>query len=174
MAFNINSLFLFLSHLPLAHSRSLRRPGLRVHSLRQDRVDHQGRDGLQHQREALRRLRLRHRDPEPGDLGGLMGPDYNYFERGNLDIFSGRGPCLPAAYLRSQPHLRRLRPQPRLVRQLRRGDSRPGPTYLVTSSCSRSSSGWRPIRRRTSSRRSGATATPTTTLRGRSGPVRVV
>lgn len=23
-----------------------------------------------------------------------MGPDYNYFERGNLDIFSGRGPCL--------------------------------------------------------------------------------
>lgn len=28
--------------------------------------------------------------------GGLMGPNYNYFERGNLDIFSGRGPCLPA------------------------------------------------------------------------------
>ncbi|KAE9601268.1 putative PLAT/LH2 domain-containing protein [Lupinus albus] len=26
--------------------------------------------------------------------GGLMGNDYNYFERGNLDIFSGRGPCL--------------------------------------------------------------------------------
>ncbi|KAL5703943.1 PLAT domain-containing protein 1 [Ranunculus cassubicifolius] len=26
--------------------------------------------------------------------GGLMGPDYNYFERGNLDIFSGRGKCL--------------------------------------------------------------------------------
>eukprot|EP01018_Ginkgo_biloba_P038892 Gb_10580 [translate_table: standard] len=26
--------------------------------------------------------------------GGLMGPTYNYFERGNLDIFSGRGPCL--------------------------------------------------------------------------------
>ncbi|KAF5749811.1 lipoxygenase y domain-containing protein 1 isoform X1 [Tripterygium wilfordii] len=26
--------------------------------------------------------------------GGLMGPDYNYFERGNLDIFSGRGECL--------------------------------------------------------------------------------
>ncbi|KAL9461993.1 hypothetical protein AB3S75_000059 [Citrus x aurantiifolia] len=26
--------------------------------------------------------------------GGLMGPGYNYFERGNLDIFSGRGPCL--------------------------------------------------------------------------------
>jgi hypothetical protein len=23
-----------------------------------------------------------------------MGSDYNYFERGNLDIFSGRGPCL--------------------------------------------------------------------------------
>uniref|UniRef100_A0A0V0HGQ9 Putative lipoxygenase homology domain-containing protein 1-like n=1 Tax=Solanum chacoense TaxID=4108 RepID=A0A0V0HGQ9_SOLCH len=28
------------------------------------------------------------------DWGGLMGPGYNYFERGNLDIFSGRGPCL--------------------------------------------------------------------------------
>ncbi|CAI9109413.1 OLC1v1009231C1 [Oldenlandia corymbosa var. corymbosa] len=27
--------------------------------------------------------------------GGQMGPDYNYFERGNLDIFSGRAPCLP-------------------------------------------------------------------------------
>ncbi|KAE9610295.1 hypothetical protein Lal_00006821 [Lupinus albus] len=26
--------------------------------------------------------------------GGLMGKNYNYFERGNLDIFSGRGPCL--------------------------------------------------------------------------------
>ncbi|KAL3527757.1 hypothetical protein ACH5RR_012413 [Cinchona calisaya] len=26
--------------------------------------------------------------------GGLMGPGYNYFERGNLDIFSGGGPCL--------------------------------------------------------------------------------
>ena len=26
--------------------------------------------------------------------GGLMGPGYNYFERGNLDIFSGKGPCL--------------------------------------------------------------------------------
>ncbi|KAG6384895.1 hypothetical protein SASPL_153717 [Salvia splendens] len=27
--------------------------------------------------------------------GGLMGPGYDYFERGNLDIFSGRGPCIP-------------------------------------------------------------------------------
>ncbi|XP_027078126.1 PLAT domain-containing protein 3-like [Coffea eugenioides] len=26
--------------------------------------------------------------------GGLMGPDYDYFERRNLDIFSGRGRCL--------------------------------------------------------------------------------
>ncbi|XP_058104397.1 PLAT domain-containing protein 3-like [Magnolia sinica] len=25
---------------------------------------------------------------------GLMGPTYDYYERGNLDIFSGRGPCL--------------------------------------------------------------------------------
>ncbi|XP_020575839.1 PLAT domain-containing protein 3-like [Phalaenopsis equestris] len=28
------------------------------------------------------------------DWGGLMGEGYNYFERGNLDIFSGRAPCL--------------------------------------------------------------------------------
>ncbi|KAF8012203.1 hypothetical protein BT93_I0362 [Corymbia citriodora subsp. variegata] len=28
--------------------------------------------------------------------GGLMRPGHNYFERGNLDIFSGRGPCLGA------------------------------------------------------------------------------
>ncbi|PKA58062.1 hypothetical protein AXF42_Ash019288 [Apostasia shenzhenica] len=28
------------------------------------------------------------------EWGGLMGDGYNYFERGNLDIFSGRGPCL--------------------------------------------------------------------------------
>ncbi|KMT08806.1 hypothetical protein BVRB_6g135300 [Beta vulgaris subsp. vulgaris] len=28
--------------------------------------------------------------------GGLMGPKYDYFERGNLDVFSGRGPCLNA------------------------------------------------------------------------------
>ncbi|KAK8710096.1 hypothetical protein V6N13_145436 [Hibiscus sabdariffa] len=26
--------------------------------------------------------------------GGLMEPGHNYFERGNLDIFSGRGRCL--------------------------------------------------------------------------------
>ncbi|XP_042463357.1 PLAT domain-containing protein 1-like [Zingiber officinale] len=26
--------------------------------------------------------------------GGLMGDGYDYFERGNLDIFSGRGPCI--------------------------------------------------------------------------------
>ncbi|WOK92162.1 hypothetical protein Cni_G00853 [Canna indica] len=26
--------------------------------------------------------------------GGLMGDNYDYFERGNLDIFSGRGPCI--------------------------------------------------------------------------------
>ncbi|KAA8530877.1 hypothetical protein F0562_005499 [Nyssa sinensis] len=26
--------------------------------------------------------------------GGMMGPGHHYFERGNLDIFSGRGPCL--------------------------------------------------------------------------------
>ncbi|WVZ05022.1 hypothetical protein V8G54_018368 [Vigna mungo] len=26
--------------------------------------------------------------------GGLMEPGHNYYERGNLDIFSGRGPCL--------------------------------------------------------------------------------
>lgn len=29
--------------------------------------------------------------------GGLMGPKYNYFERGNLDIFSGIGPCLSSS-----------------------------------------------------------------------------
>jgi len=41
-------------------------------------------------------------DPHGGEVfidnleawGGLMGPEYDYFERGNLDIFSGRGPCL--------------------------------------------------------------------------------
>ncbi|KAL9245735.1 hypothetical protein vseg_019352 [Gypsophila vaccaria] len=26
--------------------------------------------------------------------GGLMGQRYDYFERGNLDLFSGKGPCL--------------------------------------------------------------------------------
>lgn len=26
--------------------------------------------------------------------GGIMGQGYNYFEKGNLDIFSGRGQCL--------------------------------------------------------------------------------
>ncbi|CAK9139930.1 unnamed protein product [Ilex paraguariensis] len=25
---------------------------------------------------------------------GLMGPKYDYYERGNLDIFTGRGPCI--------------------------------------------------------------------------------
>ncbi|XP_065876803.1 PLAT domain-containing protein 1-like [Euphorbia lathyris] len=26
--------------------------------------------------------------------GGLMGPEHSYFERGNLDFFSGKAPCL--------------------------------------------------------------------------------
>ncbi|OEL32248.1 hypothetical protein BAE44_0006734 [Dichanthelium oligosanthes] len=29
--------------------------------------------------------------------GGLMGQGHDYYERGNLDIFSGRGPCLSSA-----------------------------------------------------------------------------
>ncbi|CBI40998.3 unnamed protein product, partial [Vitis vinifera] len=28
--------------------------------------------------------------------GGIMEPGHNYYERGNLDIFSGRAPCLTA------------------------------------------------------------------------------
>ena len=28
------------------------------------------------------------------EWGGLMGKNHDYFERGNLDIFSGRSPCL--------------------------------------------------------------------------------
>ncbi|XP_056696787.1 PLAT domain-containing protein 3 [Spinacia oleracea] len=28
--------------------------------------------------------------------GGLMGPKHDYFERSNLDVFSGLGPCLNA------------------------------------------------------------------------------
>ncbi|EXB93681.1 Polycystic kidney disease protein 1-like 2 [Morus notabilis] len=28
--------------------------------------------------------------------GGLMGPDHNYFRRGSIDIFSGRGSCSDA------------------------------------------------------------------------------
>ncbi|XP_057970503.1 PLAT domain-containing protein 3-like [Malania oleifera] len=30
--------------------------------------------------------------------GGLMGPSHDYFERGNLDIFSGRGRCLSGPF----------------------------------------------------------------------------
>lgn len=29
--------------------------------------------------------------------GGLMGPEHDYYERGNLDLFSGRGPCMSRA-----------------------------------------------------------------------------
>ncbi|KAH8507777.1 hypothetical protein Peur_049794 [Populus x canadensis] len=32
--------------------------------------------------------------PDLERWGGLMEPGHNYFERGNLDIFSGRAPCL--------------------------------------------------------------------------------
>ncbi|XP_054823201.1 PLAT domain-containing protein 3-like [Prosopis cineraria] len=30
---------------------------------------------------------------------GIMGPGHDYFERGNLDIFSGMGPCLSVCSL---------------------------------------------------------------------------
>ncbi|MQM09328.1 hypothetical protein Taro_042197 [Colocasia esculenta] len=29
------------------------------------------------------------------EWGGLMGANHKYFNRNNLDVFSGRGPCLP-------------------------------------------------------------------------------
>ncbi|KAG8082142.1 hypothetical protein GUJ93_ZPchr0014g46955 [Zizania palustris] len=28
--------------------------------------------------------------------GGLMGAGHDYYERGNVDVFSGRAPCLPS------------------------------------------------------------------------------
>ncbi|GAV89034.1 PLAT domain-containing protein, partial [Cephalotus follicularis] len=31
---------------------------------------------------------------------GLMGPSYDFYERGNVDIFSGRGPCIGAPLCR--------------------------------------------------------------------------
>ncbi|CAI9092019.1 OLC1v1027151C1 [Oldenlandia corymbosa var. corymbosa] len=31
---------------------------------------------------------------------GLMGPDHDYYERGNLDIFTGRGPCISSPICR--------------------------------------------------------------------------
>ncbi|CAN6235222.1 unnamed protein product [Urochloa humidicola] len=35
--------------------------------------------------------------PDLAKWGGLMGAGHDYYERGNLDIFSGRGPCMRAA-----------------------------------------------------------------------------
>ncbi|TKW04755.1 hypothetical protein SEVIR_7G129800v4 [Setaria viridis] len=37
------------------------------------------------------------RIPDLERWGGLMGAGHDYYERGNLDIFSGRGPCMRAA-----------------------------------------------------------------------------
>ncbi|RCV33921.1 hypothetical protein SETIT_7G121400v2 [Setaria italica] len=34
--------------------------------------------------------------PDLAKWGGLMGAGHDYYERGHLDIFSGRGPCLPS------------------------------------------------------------------------------
>ncbi|KAL3524145.1 hypothetical protein ACH5RR_016979 [Cinchona calisaya] len=31
---------------------------------------------------------------------GLMGPNHDYYERGNLDIFTGRGPCISSPICR--------------------------------------------------------------------------
>lgn len=31
---------------------------------------------------------------------GLMGPKHDYYERGNLDIFTGRGPCISSPICR--------------------------------------------------------------------------
>ncbi|XP_022133078.1 PLAT domain-containing protein 3-like [Momordica charantia] len=32
--------------------------------------------------------------PNLEEWGGIMGPNYNFFETGRLDTFTGRGPCL--------------------------------------------------------------------------------
>ncbi|CAL5016594.1 unnamed protein product [Urochloa decumbens] len=34
--------------------------------------------------------------PDLAKWGGLMGAGHDYYERGNVDIFSGRAPCLPS------------------------------------------------------------------------------
>ncbi|CAO2035294.1 unnamed protein product [Urochloa humidicola] len=34
--------------------------------------------------------------PDLAKWGGLMDAGHDYYERGNLDIFSGRAPCLPS------------------------------------------------------------------------------
>ncbi|KAK2653478.1 hypothetical protein Ddye_013334 [Dipteronia dyeriana] len=50
---------------------------------------------------------------------GLMGPNHDYFECGNIDIFGGRGPCVP-----SQLDIRWVRVAPQLVLRLRPGHHR--------------------------------------------------
>ncbi|CAA6664409.1 unnamed protein product [Spirodela intermedia] len=69
---------------------------LRLHRLCPHRLHLEGGNGFHHQSRANRLLRRRREHNNLEEWGGLMGPGYNYFERGNLDIFSGRGPCLAA------------------------------------------------------------------------------
>ncbi|OVA08644.1 hypothetical protein BVC80_8511g9 [Macleaya cordata] len=61
--------------------------------------------------------------PDLEDLG-LMGSSHDYFEMGNLDIFSGRprGPCMHShPNLPSQHNIRWMGTQPRLVLRIRGG-----------------------------------------------------
>ncbi|EAZ30947.1 hypothetical protein OsJ_15026 [Oryza sativa Japonica Group] len=90
--------------------------------------------------------------------GGLMAAGHDYFDRSNVDIFSGRGACLGAPRL---PHKARLQRAPASTTGGSASPSRspsPVPTPGATGRRSTSSSGSPPTRRRTSSTPSGASA----------------
>ncbi|KAI4340818.1 hypothetical protein MLD38_025620 [Melastoma candidum] len=70
-----------------------------LHNLRENGVDNQGRNRLEDKpysgEESGQSVWV-------GDLKswGIMEPSQEYFKRGNLDVFSGRGPCLSESVCR--------------------------------------------------------------------------
>ena len=98
-----------------------RRLQVRVPDLRGDGVDLEGRDGRRDQPGSRGRRRRRLHHPGPGPVGRAHGRRPRLLrarQRGHLQ----RPGALPAvAAVPDEPHLRRLRPAPRLVLQVRGG-----------------------------------------------------
>lgn len=103
---------------------------MRLHGVRQNRIDHQRRHRFVDQLNPVRRGRVRDPDPRSGGVGRAHGRRIQLLREGKPRHLQRQGPVPDRAGLRHEPHLRRVRVGSRVVRQLRRGQHHRGPPGL--------------------------------------------
>lgn len=95
--------------------------GVRVYLVREDRIDHQRGNGLQHQRDPQGRKEPSGRDPEPKGMGWCDGGRAQLLGAGKPGRLHGSRALHRVTRLQTQPCLWRVRVTPQLVLWLRGG-----------------------------------------------------